>query len=58
MHLKSDNKEFKTYDNVNDIVDKLFKAFLLRYHSGLVISMRGNDLFSIQFNCCIKNVTE
>ena len=28
MHLKSDNKEFKAYDNVNDIVGKLFKAFL------------------------------
>ena len=26
MHLKSGNKELQTYDNVNDIVDKLFKT--------------------------------
>ena len=28
MHLKSNNVEFKTYDNVSDITDELFKALL------------------------------
>lgn len=26
MHSKSDNEEFKTYDNVNDIVDEYIKV--------------------------------
>ena len=43
MHSKSDSKAFKTYENVNDIVDELFKARLSRYQSGFELSMRGWD---------------
>ena len=34
-HLKSDNKEFMTYDNVNDVFGELFKSFLPKYQNGL-----------------------
>ena len=40
MHSKSHNKEFMIYDNVNDIVDELFKPLLSRYQNNLEISMR------------------
>ena len=43
MHLKSNNEEFKTYDNRNDIVYKLFKTLLSTYQSGLETSNRGSD---------------
>ena len=43
MHLKSNYEEFKTYDNRNDIVYKLFKTLLSTYQSGLETSNRGSD---------------
>ena len=43
MHLKSDNKEFMTYDNVNDVVGELFKSFLPKYQNGLEAPVRGSD---------------
>ena len=43
MHLKSNNKESKTYDNVNDIVDEHFKTLFPRYQSSLETSMRRGD---------------
>ena len=42
MHSKSNNTEFMTYDNANDVVDELFDALLLRYQVGLETSMRGS----------------
>ena len=42
MHSKSENTEFKTFDNLNNVVDELFKSFLLRYQTGLGTSMRGS----------------
>ena len=44
MHLKSDNAEFMTYDNANDVVDELFGSLFLRYQIGLEISMKGSNL--------------
>ena len=54
--LKSDNVEFKFYDNVNDIVDELFKTLLSRYQDNLETSMRGNDFIFdsvqlLQYKC-------
>ena len=31
MHLNSDNTEFMTYDNENDVVDELFESLSSRY---------------------------
>ena len=42
MHSKSENTEFKTFDNLNNVVDELFKSFLLRYQTRLGTSMRGS----------------
>ena len=42
-HSKSDNGEFMSYDNVNDIVDEFFKIHLSGYQDNLKTSMRGSD---------------
>ena len=31
MHSKSDNTEFMTYDNANDVPDEIYELLLLRY---------------------------
>ena len=55
MHSKSDNIEIMPYDNANEVVNELFESLLSRYQK---ISVRERGiLFSIQFNCCIINVT-
>ena len=46
MQLKSNNTEFKTFDDVNDVVDKFFKSLLLKYQSHLGTSMRRIDFIS------------
>ena len=51
MHSKSNNIEFMSYDNANEVVNELFESLLSR------CQWEGVVLFSIQFNCCIKNVT-
>ena len=43
MHLKRNNIDVLTYDNVNDIVDELFESLLSRYHICLETSMREGD---------------
>ena len=43
MHSKSDNIEFITYDNTNDIVDELFELLFSWYQIGLEASVRGSD---------------
>ena len=57
MHSKSDNIEFKLYDNANEVVNEVLESLLSRYRIGLETSMRESILFFIQFNCCILNVT-
>ena len=46
MHLKSDNTEFMTYENVND-VDELFETLLSRYQIGLETLMKGSDFIFV-----------
>ena len=43
MHSKSDNIEFMSYDNANEVVNELFQSLLSKYQIGLETSMRGND---------------
>ena len=43
MHAKSDNKEFMTYDNANDIFDELFESLLPNYQENLETSLKGSD---------------
>ena len=43
MHSKSNDKEFITSDNTNDIVDDFFESLLSRYLSGLETSIRVSD---------------
>ena len=43
MHWKSDDIEFLTYDNANDIIDESFELLFSRHQIGLETSMRGSD---------------
>ena len=43
MHAKSDNTKFMSLDNVNDVVDELFKTPLSRYQNNFETSMRRNN---------------
>ena len=43
MHPKSNNKEFMSYDNANEVANKLFESFLSRYQIDLETSIRGSD---------------
>ena len=56
MHAKSDNVELMSYDNVNDINDKLFESLDIK----VIPKHQWKEviLLSIQFNNCIINVTE
>ena len=51
MQAKSNNVEFMFYDNVNDVVDGLFKSLRSRYQHDLETSITGNDFIfnSVQF---------
>ena len=53
MHLKSDNIEFMSYDNANEVVNELFESLLLRYEIGLETSVRGSVFIfdSVQLLC-------
>ena len=42
MHMKSNNTEFMSSINVDD-VDELFKLLFSRYQNNLETSMRGTD---------------
>ena len=39
MHARSDNVELMSYDNVNDIKDKLFESLCPRYQGDLETAM-------------------
>ena len=43
MHSKSNNIGFMPYDNVNEVVNELFKSLLSRYQIGLQTLMIGSD---------------
>ena len=43
MHMKSNNTEFMSSINVDDVVDELFKLLFSRYQNNLETSMRGTD---------------
>ena len=43
MHSKSDNTEFMTHDNANDVPDEIYELLLLRYQIGLETWMRWTD---------------
>ena len=43
MHSKSNNIEFMSHDNENEVVDELLESLLSKYQIGLEISMRGRD---------------
>ena len=45
MHSQSDNIEFMPYDNINEVVNKLFESLRSRYQIGLETSVRGSDFF-------------
>ena len=55
MDSKSNNIEFRSYDNANEVVNELFELLLSRYQAGLETSMRGNDFIfdSVQRLCHI-----
>ena len=43
MHSKSNNIEFMSYDNANEVVNEIFESLISRYQIGLGTSMRGGD---------------
>ena len=43
MHSNSDNIEFMSHDNTNEVVNEIFESLLSRYQIGLETSMRGSD---------------
>ena len=47
-----------TYDNANDVVHGLFKSILSKWQIGLEKLIRATFVLSIQFNCCVTNVTK
>ena len=50
MHSRSHNLKFTSYNDANEVVDKLFESLRTRYQGNLETSMRGNDfiLCSVQ----------
>ena len=42
MHSTSNNEDFFTDDNANDIIDELLKSLLSRYQNNLETSIRGH----------------
>ena len=43
MHSRSDNIKFTSYNDANEVVDKLFDSLRSRYQGNLETSMRGSD---------------
>ena len=42
-HSNSNNNEFMSYDNVNEVVDELFESLHSRCQIGLETSMKGSN---------------
>ena len=58
MHSNSNNVEFMSYDNMNEVVDELFESLLLRYQIDLGTTMRGSDFIFDSVNRHKINVTK
>ena len=58
MHSNSNNVEFMSYDNMNEVVNELFESLLLRYQIDLGTSMRGSDFIFDSVNRHKINVTK
>ena len=43
MHSRSNNIKFASYNDVNEVADKLFESFCSRYQGNLATPMRGSD---------------
>ena len=43
MYTTSENIKFTSYNDVNDVVNKLFESLLSRYQDNLETSIRGSD---------------
>ena len=43
LYANSDNIEFMSYDNANEVVNELFEQLFSRYQAGLETSMTGSD---------------
>ena len=43
MCKTSDSVKFRSYDDVSDVVNKLFESLLSRYQDNLGASIRGSD---------------
>ena len=43
MYTRSDNEEFMSGDDTNEIIKSLFKSFLQRFEENLQEKMRGSD---------------
>ena len=56
MYAINDNIKFTSYNDANDVANKLFESLLSRYQDNLETLMRECNFFLIQFNLCIKNV--
>ena len=58
MHSKSNNIEFMSHDNENEVLNELFESLLSKYLIGLEISMTGRDfifdLVQLLFYNCHK----
>ena len=50
IHSKSNNIKFTSYNDANEVVDKLFESLLSRYQGNLETSMRRSD-FLFEVNC-------
>ena len=43
MHVRSDNEEFMSGDNTDEIIKSLFRSFIQRYEESLQNKMKGSD---------------
>ena len=43
MHNRSDNKEFMTGDDTDEIIEERFESFLQKYEENLQNKMRGSE---------------
>ena len=60
MHSKSYIIEVMTYDNANEVIDKIFESFCSRYQIRLEAPLKGNDFIFdgaklLYFKCHISN---
>ena len=50
MYSESDNMEVMTYDNTNEVVEKIFELLFSRYQIRSETSMRGSDFICDSVN--------